>query len=76
VNLESLTVSKLTELAETNNYDLKGATKKADIIAAILAARRLDHRDLLRVVLRSDGAGTSQRIADRNAFGRSRVAPG
>jgi hypothetical protein len=40
VNLESLSVAKLTELAETNSYDLKGATKKADIIKAILGAAK------------------------------------
>jgi hypothetical protein len=38
VDLESMTIADLTALAETNDYDLGGATKKADIIAAITAA--------------------------------------
>jgi len=40
VDLESLTIAGLTDLAAANNYDLKGATKKADIIAAITAAAK------------------------------------
>lgn len=40
VDLGSKTVAELTELASTNGYDLKGATKKADIIKAITAAAK------------------------------------
>jgi hypothetical protein len=40
VDLDSLTVAQLTDLAATNNYDLKGASKKADIISAILASAK------------------------------------
>ena len=40
VDLESLTIAQLTEIAETNNYDLKGATRKGDIITAITAAAK------------------------------------
>jgi len=40
VNLDSMTIADLTELAEVNGYDLKGATKKSDIIAAINAAAK------------------------------------
>jgi hypothetical protein len=40
VDLGSLTVPKLKELAEANEYDLKGATNKADIIKAITAAAK------------------------------------
>lgn len=34
-DLESMTISELNAFAETNNIDLTGITKKADIIAAI-----------------------------------------
>lgn len=37
--LEDLTIAKLTELATAEGIDLGAATKKADIIAAIEAAR-------------------------------------
>jgi len=40
VDLGSKTVAELTELASTNGYDLKGATKKADIIKAISSAAK------------------------------------
>lgn len=40
VDLGSKTVAELTELASMNGYDLKGATKKADIMKAIAAAAK------------------------------------
>ena len=40
VDLEKLSVPKLTELAETNSIDLKGARNRADIVAAILASAK------------------------------------
>lgn len=40
VDLGAMTVADLTGLAAKHEYDLKGATKKADIIAAITAAAK------------------------------------
>lgn len=37
-SLDTLTVAALTELAEEHEVDLGGATKKADIVAALVAA--------------------------------------
>lgn len=37
-SLDTLTVAALTELAEDRKVDLGGATKKADIVAALVAA--------------------------------------
>jgi len=39
MNLESMTVPKLKDLAEANEIDLDGATKKADIIEKIITAK-------------------------------------
>jgi hypothetical protein len=40
VDLENLSIAKLTELAEVNSIDLKGARKHADIVAAILGSAK------------------------------------
>jgi hypothetical protein len=40
VDLGKMTIAQLTELAEANEWDLGGATKRADIVKAITAAAK------------------------------------
>jgi hypothetical protein len=57
--LDKQTVTDLKTLADTENVDLDGATKKADIIAKIRASREMTAVD-------QDGEGDSDGIEDMN----------
>ena len=48
-SLGAMTVSALTELAQTNGYDLGASTKKTDIVAAILAAAKTGGAAMLAI---------------------------